>query len=53
MNLKRVVWHESFIKFLEDVTELSRTGYEHTCYDTVCRSLFPVVLILSGDYEEQ
>ncbi|KAF9231165.1 hypothetical protein BU15DRAFT_90973 [Melanogaster broomeanus] len=52
-NLKRVVWHESFVKLLETVTLYSQTGYAHTCYDQLTRWLFPLILILSADYEEQ
>ncbi|KAI5989534.1 hypothetical protein EDD15DRAFT_2171237 [Pisolithus albus] len=53
-NLKRVVWHESFVKLLDDVVQYSHTGYSHTSiYDKVTRWLFPVVLMLSADYEEQ
>ncbi|KIJ60954.1 hypothetical protein HYDPIDRAFT_169974 [Hydnomerulius pinastri MD-312] len=53
-NLKCVVWHESFTKLLDDIAQYSQTGYAHTStYDKVARWLFPVVLILSADYEEQ
>ncbi|KAI5981970.1 hypothetical protein EDD15DRAFT_2182044 [Pisolithus albus] len=53
-NLKRTVWHESFVKLLGDVAHYSQTGYLHTSsYDNVTRWLFPVVLMLSADYEEQ
>ncbi|KIJ59110.1 hypothetical protein HYDPIDRAFT_177922 [Hydnomerulius pinastri MD-312] len=52
-NLKRVIWHESFAQLLNDVTRYSTTGYAYTCYDKVMRWLFPIVLILSADYEEQ
>ncbi|KAI6004696.1 hypothetical protein EDD15DRAFT_2155284, partial [Pisolithus albus] len=48
------VWHESFVKLLGDVAHYSQTGYLHTSsYDNVTRWLFPVVLMLSADYEEQ
>ncbi|KIK98401.1 hypothetical protein PAXRUDRAFT_9570 [Paxillus rubicundulus Ve08.2h10] len=52
-NLKRVVWHESFVKLLEAVALYSQTGYAHTCYDQLMCWLFPLILILSADYEEQ
>ncbi|KAI6012112.1 hypothetical protein BKA83DRAFT_4466503 [Pisolithus microcarpus] len=52
VNFKRVVWHEAFTKLLEKVAELSKVGYLYECYDKVLRWLFPVVLILSADYEE-
>ncbi|KAI6139684.1 hypothetical protein BKA82DRAFT_4332162 [Pisolithus tinctorius] len=52
VNFKRVVWHEAFYKLLEKVAELSKVGYLHECYDNIRRWLFPVILILSADYEE-
>ncbi|KAG2123498.1 hypothetical protein BD769DRAFT_1628911 [Suillus cothurnatus] len=52
-NLKRVVWHESFVKFLELVAQYSKTGYSYKCFNQVLRWLFPILLILSADYEEQ
>ncbi|KAI9572239.1 hypothetical protein HD554DRAFT_2320517 [Boletus coccyginus] len=51
-NFKRVIWHESFIILLEDLFQLSQTGYKHKCYDEVEHWLFPLILILSADYEE-
>ncbi|KAI6024318.1 hypothetical protein EDC04DRAFT_3092449 [Pisolithus marmoratus] len=51
-NFKRAVWHEAFFKLLEKVTELSKVGYLYECYDKVLRWLFPIILILSADYEE-
>ncbi|KAG1768464.1 hypothetical protein EV702DRAFT_1181984 [Suillus placidus] len=52
-TMKRVVWHESFIKLLVNLDQFSKTGYSYSCYDKILRWLFPVILILSGDYEEQ
>ncbi|KAI6032410.1 Sec63 Brl domain-containing protein [Pisolithus marmoratus] len=53
-NLKQTVWHESFVKLLGDVAQFSQTGYLHVSqYDKVEHWLFPVVLMLSADYEEQ
>ncbi|KAG2029665.1 hypothetical protein BDR03DRAFT_880244 [Suillus americanus] len=49
----RVVWHESFVKILLNLEQYSRTGYSYMCYDKIMRWLFPVILILSADYEEQ
>ncbi|KAG1849251.1 hypothetical protein F4604DRAFT_1593550 [Suillus subluteus] len=53
VNFKRVVWHESFQKLLEMVARYSKTGYSHQCFDKITRWLFPILLILSADYEEQ
>ncbi|KAG2140624.1 hypothetical protein DEU56DRAFT_734807, partial [Suillus clintonianus] len=52
-NFKRVIWHESFVKFLELVAQYSKTGYSFKCFDQILRWLFPILLILSADYEEQ
>ncbi|KAI5993201.1 hypothetical protein EDD15DRAFT_2388095 [Pisolithus albus] len=53
-TLKRTVWHESFSRLLGDIKQYSKTGYVHTSrHDQVTRWLFPVLLILSADYEEQ
>ncbi|KAI5985802.1 hypothetical protein EDC04DRAFT_2873644 [Pisolithus marmoratus] len=51
-NFKHAVWHEAFFKLLEKVAELSKVGYLYECYDKVLWWLFPVILILSADYEE-
>ncbi|KAG1835880.1 hypothetical protein DFJ58DRAFT_847294 [Suillus subalutaceus] len=52
-NLKCVVWHESFSILLTTIMVLSATGFAHECYDGTQRWLFPLILILSADYEEQ
>ncbi|KAG1725468.1 hypothetical protein EDD22DRAFT_982843 [Suillus occidentalis] len=51
--LKRIVWHESFKKLLEHAAQYSKTGYSHKSHNDILRWLFPVILILSADYEEQ
>lgn len=53
VNFKRVVWHESFRKFLESIKDYSCTGYWKKCGDSIERLLFPFVYVLSSDYEEQ
>ncbi|KIK78025.1 hypothetical protein PAXRUDRAFT_17112 [Paxillus rubicundulus Ve08.2h10] len=52
-TLKRMVWHDSFLKLLSEVAQHSTTGYAHMCYDKIMCWLFPLILILSADYEEQ
>ncbi|KAG1865546.1 hypothetical protein DFJ58DRAFT_838652 [Suillus subalutaceus] len=52
-NLKKVVWHKSFTILLETLSLISKTGFAHQCYDGILRWLFPLILILSADYEEQ
>jgi Plavaka transposase len=53
VDFKREVWHESFIKLLETIAQKSVTGHWETCGDDIIQQLFPLVLILSADYEEQ
>ncbi|RDX39862.1 hypothetical protein OH76DRAFT_1367092 [Lentinus brumalis] len=52
-NLKRVVWHDSFWVLLEEFTKQYPLGHTTRCGDGVERTLYPVILILSADYEEQ
>ncbi|KAF8433108.1 hypothetical protein L210DRAFT_3650004 [Boletus edulis BED1] len=52
-DLKRVVWHESFLKLLESIIELSKVGFAYKCFDEIIRVLYPIILILSAGYEEQ
>ncbi|KAF9019316.1 hypothetical protein BDP27DRAFT_1439933 [Rhodocollybia butyracea] len=47
------LWHESFLKILESVTLISSTGQTLICADGIQRDLYPYILILSSDYEEQ
>jgi hypothetical protein len=53
VNHKQTVWHESFFLLLENIILYSETGFHHKCADDILRWLFPIVLILSADYEEQ
>ena len=53
VNFKRVVWHESFYELLDSIHAHSKTGFHIKCADGIVRHLYPVILILSADYEEQ
>jgi hypothetical protein len=53
VSFKRVVWHESFRKLLASIHEKSKSGYWVPCADGEARRIFPIILILSADYEEQ
>lgn len=53
VNFKRVIWHASFYKLLESIEHLSKVGYWVECGDGVKRHIFPLILILAADYEEQ
>lgn len=52
-DFKRAVWHNSFHELLESIQKLSKIGYHIGCADGVIRHIFPAILILSADYEEQ
>ena len=53
VNFKHVVWHKSFYLMLESIMSISSTGSWFRCGDDIVRHLFPYILILSADYEEQ
>ncbi|KIK02915.1 hypothetical protein K443DRAFT_96073, partial [Laccaria amethystina LaAM-08-1] len=53
VDFKQVIWHESFHILLESIQEYSKVGCWVECGDGVQRHLFPMVFILSADYEEQ
>ncbi|KAG1889501.1 hypothetical protein F4604DRAFT_1674126 [Suillus subluteus] len=52
VNFKNTVWHESFLKLLESVIQILRTGYWFECGDAIWHLLWPLILILSTNYEE-
>ncbi|KAI9442882.1 hypothetical protein BJY52DRAFT_1128463, partial [Lactarius psammicola] len=52
-NFKRAVWHELFFVIIWSIISHSKTGCWVECGDGVKRWLFPIVLMLSADYEEQ
>ena len=53
INFKRVVWHAAFYKLLESIELFSKIGCWVECGDGIKRHIFPLVLILAADYEEQ
>ncbi|KAG8220743.1 hypothetical protein J3R82DRAFT_2156 [Butyriboletus roseoflavus] len=52
-NFKMAVWHASFGVLLETIARHSKSGCWVKCWDGIARQLFPRILILSADYEEQ
>ncbi len=52
-NFKRAIWHESFKILVHTVSQYAKTGYKFKCGDDVERILYPVIIILVADYEEQ
>jgi hypothetical protein len=53
VNFKRTVWHESLHVVLQSLIRHSTLGCWLQCGDGDQRWLFPNILILSADYEEQ
>ncbi|KAG2150890.1 hypothetical protein DEU56DRAFT_908528 [Suillus clintonianus] len=53
VNFKNAVWHESLSKILSSLASKSHTGQWFECLDNIQRWFFPIILILSADYEEQ
>ncbi|KAG1903419.1 uncharacterized protein F5891DRAFT_1127252 [Suillus fuscotomentosus] len=53
IDFKNAVWHNSFYQLLQSIELHSKTGYWFECGDQIRRRLWPLILILSGDYEEQ
>jgi hypothetical protein len=53
VNFKRIVWHRAFYEILDSIRLLGKVGYRLLCGDLIARWLFPLLLILSSDYEEQ
>ncbi|KAI5990052.1 hypothetical protein F5J12DRAFT_907606 [Pisolithus orientalis] len=52
-NYKHVIWHEAFLCIIDRLAKLSKLGYKYECYEKITQWLFPLILILSADYEEQ
>ncbi|EGO04618.1 hypothetical protein SERLA73DRAFT_118586 [Serpula lacrymans var. lacrymans S7.3] len=52
-NFKNVVWHELFLKVVESLELHAKTGYYYQRTEGDVLYLFPIILILSADYEEQ
>ncbi|KAG2034064.1 hypothetical protein BDR03DRAFT_870910, partial [Suillus americanus] len=53
VNFKNAVWHTSFLTLLACLAPLSKLGSPIRCWDDVVRTFYPIILILSADYEEQ
>jgi hypothetical protein len=53
VEFKRIVWHASFEELLRSIQKHTHAGVWIKCGDDVERHLFPIILMLSADYEEQ
>ncbi|KAF9039133.1 hypothetical protein BJ165DRAFT_1531244 [Panaeolus papilionaceus] len=52
-NFKRLAWHECFRVLLQKLRQPSQHGKYVQCGDEIQRQLFPFIVILCSDYEEQ
>ncbi|KAG1887716.1 hypothetical protein F4604DRAFT_1877523 [Suillus subluteus] len=52
-NFKNAVWHQSFMKILACLAPLLKVGSAVKCWDDLVCVFYPMILILSADYEEQ
>ncbi|KAF8643940.1 hypothetical protein AX16_008766, partial [Volvariella volvacea WC 439] len=50
---KQIIWHKSFKVLLQTIKLHSQTGCWFKCGNNIIRHIFPFVLILSADFEEQ
>ena len=53
VNFKQAVWHDAFYKLLESIEAYSATGCWVACGDGIERNIYPLILVLAADYEEQ
>ncbi|KAG1878857.1 hypothetical protein F4604DRAFT_2000136 [Suillus subluteus] len=53
VDFQNAVWHKSFYQLLHSIELHSKTGYWFECGDQIQHRLWPLILILSRDYEEQ
>ena len=53
INFKCIIWHKAFSELLATIKELSKIGYHIECADGIVHHIFPAILMLSADYEEQ
>ncbi|KAF8910223.1 hypothetical protein CPB84DRAFT_1938167 [Gymnopilus junonius] len=53
VNFKQIVWHRSLYEILDSIQLYGKTGFQKECGDNISQWLFPIILILSADYEEQ
>ncbi|TFK16686.1 hypothetical protein FA15DRAFT_606592, partial [Coprinopsis marcescibilis] len=53
VDFKRKIWHESMKVIFKSISTPSHFGHALKCGDGEIRRLFPNVIIVSSDYEEQ
>ena len=47
------MWHKAFYKIIESIEKYAELGFALDCGDGVRRKIYPFILIVSADYEEQ
>ncbi len=53
VNTKRTVWHTAFLEIVQSIEQYTEIGTSVVCGDKKTRQIFPRVLFISADYEEQ
>ena len=53
VNTKRTVWQTAFLEIVQSIEQYTETGTSVVCGDQITRQIFPRVLFISADYEEQ
>ncbi|KDR65883.1 hypothetical protein GALMADRAFT_81379 [Galerina marginata CBS 339.88] len=53
INHKREIWHEAVSQIFKSIEAFTEFGTSLECADGVTRIIYPHILILSADYEEQ
>ena len=53
IDFKQVVWHKMFYKIIKSIEKNAELGFTLECGDGVRWKIFPFILIVSADYEEQ
>lgn len=52
-NFKNAVWHAAVGRILSSIKKLTKLGYSVKCGDGITRDIYPCMLTISADYEEQ
>ncbi|KAF8953785.1 hypothetical protein BDZ97DRAFT_1767154 [Flammula alnicola] len=53
VNLKREIWHQAVYEIIQSIELHTEIGTSVECADNVVRQIFPHILIISADFEEQ
>ncbi|KAF8968588.1 hypothetical protein BDZ97DRAFT_1902889 [Flammula alnicola] len=53
VNLKREIWHQAVYEIIQSIELHTKIGTSVECADNVVQQIFPHILIISADFEEQ